>query len=85
VTKLAVGEPCRTFVLRGDVCHGRVQTCRPMGACVVGVGAEPAQHVYRLTWGGDLWASPVLEPIQLGLGSAHSSIAWGSRDRQVWT
>ena len=23
-------------------------------ACVVVVGAEPAQHVYRLTWGGDL-------------------------------
>ena len=33
-TKLAVGEPCRTFLLRGDICHGRVQTCRPMGACI---------------------------------------------------
>ena len=59
---------------------------RPMGACIaylvtsvvgVCVGAEPAQHVYWLTWGGDLSASPVLEPIQLGPGSAHSSIAWG--------
>ena len=35
---------------------------------MVVVGAEPAQHVYRMTWGGDLQASPVLEPIQLGPG-----------------
>ena len=33
-TKLAIGEACRTFILRGDVCHGRVQTCRLMGACI---------------------------------------------------
>ena len=24
-TKLAIGEACRTFILRGDVCHGHVQ------------------------------------------------------------
>ena len=52
-------RPCYAIIIM--LCHGRVQTCRPMGACiaclmisvaacVVGVGAEPAQHVYRLTW-----------------------------------
>jgi len=56
---------CEQQIITFGKCHGRVQTCRPVGACVacrwsrsaacvVVVGAEPAQHVYRLTWGGDL-------------------------------
>ena len=52
---------------------------------MVVVGAEPAQHVYRLTWGVDLQASPVLEPILLGPGVSAFQYRVGSRDRQVWT
>ena len=52
---------------------------------MVSIGTEPARHVHWLTWGIDLQASPVLEPVQLGPEPAPSSSAWWSRDGQVRT
>ena len=41
--------------------------------------------MHWLTWGTDLQASPVLEPVQLGPGPAPSGSTWWSRDGQVRT